>query len=81
MKLFSLLLSVVVFFVAFVFFVVKVPDVESLNDIIYISLLITLMAICVVGVIINWEFFTKRKYAKDKGMIFVNNSYSKKDKN
>jgi hypothetical protein len=34
------------------------------------------MAICVVGIIINWEFFKKRK--KNKLILFVSNSYSKK---
>ena len=80
MKLFSLLLSVIVFFVAFCFFVIKVPSIESLNDYIYISLLVTLMAVCVVGVIINWEFFRKRKNNKST-MLFANNSFSKRNKN
>lgn len=78
MKLFSLILSVVVFFGSLYFFVLKVCDVDSLNDWIYVSLLVTLMAICVVGVIINWEFFRKRK--NNNLILFVSNSYSKKKK-
>lgn len=80
MKLFSLLLSVVGFFVALTFFMIKVSSVESLNDIIYISLLVTLMAICVVGVIINWEFFSKKKNNKSM-ILFASNSFSKRNKN
>lgn len=78
MKLFSLILSVIVFFGSLYFFVLKIPTVESLNDYIYISLLVVLMAICIVGVIINWEFFSRRK--KNNLILFVTNSYSKKKK-
>lgn len=78
MKLFSLILSVVVFFGSLYFFILKVGDVDSLNDWIYISLLVTLMAICVVGVIINWEFFRKKK--NNNLILFVTNSYSRKKK-
>lgn len=78
MKLFSLILSVIVFFGSLYFFVLKIPHVESLNDYIYISLLVILMAICVVGVIINWEFFSRRK--KNNLILFVSNTYSRKKK-
>jgi membrane protein DedA with SNARE-associated domain len=78
MKLFSLILSVVVFFGSLYFFILKVGDVDSLNDWIYISLLVTLMAICVVGVIVNWEFFRKKK--NNNLILFVTNSYSRKKK-
>ena len=78
MKLFSLILSVVVFFGSLYFFILKVDDVDSLNDWIYISLLVTLMAICVVGVIVNWEFFRKKK--NNNLILFVTNSYSRKKK-
>ena len=76
MKLFSLLLSIMVFFTSLYFFILKIPNVSTLNDFIYISLLIVLMAICIVGVIINWEFFERRK--KSKLILFVSNNYSKK---
>lgn len=78
MKLFSLLLSVIVFFVALYFFVLKIPHVDDTNDVIYIALLVTLMAICIVGVIINWEFFCRRN--RGKLTMFVSNSFSGKDK-
>ncbi|KAF2509768.1 hypothetical protein E0W72_09655 [Flavobacterium arcticum] len=61
MKLFSLLLSILVFFISLYFFIEKVSDIDTFNDVIYISLLITLMAICITGVIINWDFFSNKK--------------------
>lgn len=78
MKLFSFILSVIVFFVALFFFMIKVSEVESVNDVIYVLLLITLKAVCVVGVIINWEIVNGKK--KDNVVLFINNSYSKKKK-
>ncbi|WP_159799433.1 hypothetical protein [Flavobacterium sp. MK4S-17] len=78
MKLFSLILSVIVFFIALYFFAIKIEYVDTLNDIIYVSLLIILMAICIVGVIINWEIFTARK--KSRIILFVSNGFSKKHK-
>ncbi|MDV6168169.1 hypothetical protein R1T16_07010 [Flavobacterium sp. DG1-102-2] len=76
MKLFSLLLSILVFFTSLYFFVLKVPNISTLNDVIYISLLVVLMAICIVGVIINWEFFRRKK--KNRIILFVNNGFSNK---
>ncbi len=78
MKLFSLVLSVIVFFVSLYFFVIKVSYIDSFNDIIYVSLLVTLMAICIVGIIINWEFFR----SKNQGnlVLFVSNNFSRKNK-
>lgn len=61
MKLFSLVLSVIVFFTSLYFFALKLPEVNTDNDIIYVALLVILMAICIVGILINWEFFTKRR--------------------
>ncbi|WP_188619559.1 hypothetical protein [Flavobacterium suaedae] len=78
MKLFSLILSIVVFFVSLYFFFDKIPFVESFNDGIYISLLVLLMAICVTGVIINWEVFRKNK--KGKVILFVTNNFSKRER-
>ncbi|MCO6148700.1 hypothetical protein [Flavobacterium sp. NRK1] len=76
MKLFSLILSILVFFTSLYFFILKITDIDSLNDVIYVSLLLVLMAICIVGVIINWEFFERRK--KSRIILFVTNNYSKK---
>lgn len=76
MKLFSLVLSITVFFISLYFFIIKIPFIDSLNDIIYISLLVTLMAICILGVIINWDFFRAKK--RKKIILFVANNFSKK---
>ena len=78
MKLFSLILSVVVFFISLYFFVIKLPNINNFNDVIYILLLVTLMAICVTGVIINWGFFTRKRKANI--VLFVSNGFSKKNK-
>lgn len=76
MKLFSLILSILVFFASLYFFILKIANIDSLNDVIYVSLLLILMAICIVGVIINWNFFKR----KNKLILFVSNDYSKKKK-
>jgi len=60
MKLFSFILSVAVFFISLYFFIIKIPYIVNLNDIIYASLLGILMAICIVGIIINCGFFRKK---------------------
>jgi len=78
MKLFSLLLSVAVFFVSLYFFIIKMSYVDNLNDVIYVSLLVILMIICVTGVIINWEIFTQKR--KANLVLFVSNGFSKKSK-
>jgi|SRR5690606_17914301 len=80
MKLFSLLLSVIMFFVSLYFFSIQLGSIDSLNDVIYISLLVTLMAICVVGVIINWDILKKKKKNKENVILFVSNSFSRKEK-
>lgn len=61
MKLFSLVLSVIVFFASIYFFTLKISEVNTENDVIYVALLVILMAICVVGVMINWEFFDRKR--------------------
>ena len=72
MKLFSLILSVTVFFITLYFFSIKVSGViDSLNDVIYISLLVVLMAICITGVIINWEFFKFKKQKKERRVMMA----------
>jgi membrane protein DedA with SNARE-associated domain len=75
MKVFSFVLSVVVFFVSLYYFIVKVPNINTLNDIIYIALLCILMAICIVGVIVNWEIFDNR--SKRRIILFVANAKKK----
>ena len=61
MKLFSLVLSVAVFFVSLYFFMLDVASANSIPDVIYLALLCILMAICIVGVIINWDYFRNKK--------------------
>lgn len=61
MKLFSLVLSVTVFFISLYFFVADVASAGGFTDVIYLTLLCILMAICIVGIIINWDFFRKGK--------------------
>ena len=78
MKLFSLILSLIVFFVSSYFLALHIPVADTLNDFIYLSLLIILMAICIVGVIINWGFFRHRR--KNRVILFVSNTFSKKNK-
>jgi membrane protein DedA with SNARE-associated domain len=54
MRLFSFLLSIVVFIVSAYFFAIKVNDIYSFDDMIYVALLVILMAICITGILINW---------------------------
>jgi predicted membrane channel-forming protein YqfA (hemolysin III family) len=75
MKLFSFILSVVVFFISLYFFVAEMPYIITFNDAIYASLLVILMAICITGVIINWEIFTEKR--KARLVLFVSNGFSK----
>lgn len=76
MKLFSFILSVVVFFISLYFFVIKITEIDSLNDVIYVSLLIILMTICVLGVIINWGIFRGR--GPNTLVLFIGNTFTKK---
>ncbi|KOS05389.1 hypothetical protein AM493_04585 [Flavobacterium akiainvivens] len=79
MKLFSLILSVLTFIVSLYFFVLKIPYVDTFDEIIYVSLLITLMAICVTGLIINWSLIKKQR--NNRVILFVSSTlYSKKKK-
>ena len=79
MKHFSFFLSILVFFVSLYFFCDKLPYVITLDDMIYISLLGVLMAICITGIFINWEV-TRVNKKRGNLVLFVNNRFSKKDK-
>ncbi|AWH85941.1 hypothetical protein HYN59_12855 [Flavobacterium album] len=79
MKLFSLILSVTVFFISLYFFVMELPIRAGFNDIIYVMLLVILMAICIVGIIINWGLLYKRA-RKNRSLLFIANTFSKKNK-
>ncbi len=78
MKLFSLILSVLTFVVSLYFFILRIPYVDTFDEVIYVSLLIILMAICITGIIINWGLIKKQR--KNRVIIFVSSTLSKKKK-
>jgi membrane protein DedA with SNARE-associated domain len=79
MKLFSLVLSVAVFFISLYFLVGEISyGVYTFNEIIYILLLVILMVICITGVIINWNVVSRKK--RSNIYLFVSNNFSRKNK-
>lgn len=76
MKLFSLILSIITFVVSLYFFIIKVAEVDTFDEFIYVSLLCILMAICITGIIINWGLVTKQR--NKRVILFVSNTLSKK---
>jgi hypothetical protein len=78
MKLFSLVLSILTFAVSLYFFIMKIADVDTFDEIIYVSLLITLMAICITGIIINWSLVKKQR--NSRVILFVSSTLSAKKK-
>lgn len=75
MKVLSLLLSLVVFTAAGYFFVIDFRQSTELNYLIYMSLLVILMLICVVGIMINLPLIIAHRR---KMNTLIYNSYSKK---
>ena len=75
MKIVSLILSIVVFFGAGYFLIVDFRPSMEMNFLIYISLLVILMLICVVGVLINYPLLMQQR--KNVTTI-IYNSYSNK---
>lgn len=76
MKLFSLILSILVFFATLYFFLLKLGGtITTFDDYIYISLLVLLMVICITGVVINWSILLHRR---KRVVTFVSNSFSKR---
>lgn len=75
MRILSLILSLTVFAVAGYFFVVDFEATTELNYLIYMSLLVILMMICVVGVLINYPMII-RQSRKTRQLMY--NSYSEK---
>lgn len=61
MKALSLLLSIIVFFVAGYYFVIDFYQSGEINHFIYMSLLVVLMLICIVGVLINVPMIIKER--------------------
>ncbi|WP_291086824.1 hypothetical protein [Flavobacterium sp. BFFFF1] len=75
MKTLSLMLSIGVFVVSGYFFINDFRDSAELNYLIYMSLLVILMLICVVGVMINLPMIIRQR-RKMRSLIY--NSYSAK---
>ncbi|WP_298156959.1 hypothetical protein [Flavobacterium sp.] len=75
MKTLSLMLSIGVFVVSGYFFINDFRDSTELNYLIYMSLLVILMLICVVGVMINLPMIIRQR-RKMRSLIY--NSYSAK---
>ena len=75
MKILSLILSIVVFFGAGFFLIADFRPSMEMNFLIYMSLLVILMLICIVGVLINYPVLVQqRKNVK----TIIYNSYSNK---
>lgn len=75
MKTLSLILSIIVFFAAGYFFVTDFTSSTETNYLIYMSLLVILMLICVVGVMINLPMILRHRREMK---VLIYNSYSKK---
>ncbi len=75
MKIASLLLSIAVFFTAGYFLVTDFQVSTEMNYLIYMSLLVILMLICVIGVMINLPMILKQR--RRVGSL-IYNSYSDK---
>ncbi len=75
MKIVSLILSLLVFGASGYFFVNDFTNSTEINYLIYMSLLVILMLICVVGVLINLPYIIKQR-RKVKNLVY--NSYSER---
>lgn len=76
MKLFTLILSASVFFISAYFFATDFTFSSEINHIIYMSMLMILMCICVIGMIINVSLI--RIGRKKMGTLIYNNGFSQK---
>ncbi|HEX9980681.1 MAG TPA: hypothetical protein VGB50_08980 [Flavobacterium sp.] len=75
MKTLSLLVSAMVFMISGYFFISDFRYSGEMNHIIYMSLLIVLMLICVIGIVINMPLITKEKH---RMKILVHNRFSRR---
>ncbi len=75
MKILSLILSIIVFFASGYFFITDMKVSTDTNYFIYMTLLVILMLICIIGILINIS--TILQYRK-RIKTFMYNSYSKK---
>lgn len=76
MKLFTLILSASVFFISAYFFAADFKFSSEINHIIYMSMLMILMCICVIGMIINVSLI---RIGRKKMGTLIYNGYSQKD--
>ena len=75
MKLFTLILSTAVFFISAYFFAADFKFSSEINHIIYMSMLMILMCICVIGMIINVSLI---RIGRKKMGTLIYNGYSEK---
>ncbi|WP_026978247.1 hypothetical protein [Flavobacterium tegetincola] len=75
MKIVSLILSIVVFFGAGFFLINDFQASTELNYLLYMSILVVLMLICIVGVLINYPLLIQQR---KKVRTIIYNSYSNK---
>lgn len=75
MKLFTLILSVSVFIISAYFFAADFKFSAEINHIIYMSMLMILMCICVIGMIINVSLI---RLTRKKMSTLIYNEYSQK---
>lgn len=75
MKIVSLLISLLVFGASGYFFVNDFTNSTEINYLIYMTLLVILMLICVIGIMINLPVIIKQR-SKVKNLVY--NSYSER---
>lgn len=75
MKIASLILSIVVFFGAGYFLITDFTPSLEMNNILYTSLLVILMLICIIGILINYPYLVQQRR---KVRTIIYNSYSNK---
>ena len=75
MKIATLILSMVVFFGAGYFLITDFTPSLEMNNILFISLLVILMLICIVGILINYPYLVQQRR---KVRTIIYNSYSNK---
>ena len=78
MKILSLILSTLVLFSAGYFFVIDMKYSSDLNYIIYMSLLVILIMISIIGILINIPMLLKQRQKINK--FFLENTFSQKRK-
>lgn len=75
MKLLSLILSSLVFMISAYFFVVDFKLSAEMNYIVYMSMLLILMCICIIGMVVNVSLI---RIGRKRVNTLIYNSYSQK---